>query len=48
MEEVEEGGSWKKLKKWSDGRSGRSGIMEEAQELRWKKLCRNIAWKIQE
>lgn len=65
MEEVEEGGSWKKLKKggleeaeeveswkkpeeWCHGRSGRSGIIEEAQEWRRKKLCRNIAWKIQE
>ncbi len=48
MEEAEEVESWKKLEEWHHGRSGRSGIMEEAQEMRWKKLCRNIAWKIQE
>ncbi len=45
MEEAEEVESWTKLEKW---RHGRSGIMEEAQETRWKELCRNIAWKIQE
>jgi hypothetical protein len=36
MEEVEEGRSWKKLKKWSDGRSLTSGVMEEVGL--WKKL----------
>jgi hypothetical protein len=36
MEEVEEGGSWKKLKKWSHGRSLKSGVMEEVGS--WKKL----------
>jgi hypothetical protein len=45
MEEAEEVESWTKLEEWPHGRSG---TMEEAQELRWKKLCRNIAWKIQE
>jgi hypothetical protein len=39
MEEVEEGGSWKKLKKWSHGRSLKSGVMEEVEEVgSWKKL----------
>jgi len=39
MEEVEEGRSWKKLKKWSDGRSLTSGVMEEVEEVGlWKKL----------
>jgi hypothetical protein len=28
MEEVEEVGSWKKLKKWSDGRSSRTEMEE--------------------
>jgi hypothetical protein len=48
LEEAEEVESWKKLEEWCHGRSGRSGIIEEAQEWRRKKLCRNIAWKIQE
>jgi hypothetical protein len=33
MEEVEEGGSWKKLKKWDHERSSSRGIMEEAEEV---------------